>query len=331
MKLTNLLLLLVVFTSCTNKNNDQKKIQTNNEVEQDTIEIFNEKIETIEVQEQKLVFKKDTLYQFPKFDIQFHDGNYKLFYTDSTPPEFLENEEYYSKTVKVSDAREGSTNKIISFFLSIWENGVAVRDYEQVTKNLVFFDEETYEIHELKLSEHIFGNSDVCDRPEEYKFINDSIIEVKGYEYNDERSKYSYFKLEPNKTLQKLTSNRKYDFTKFIEINDHYFKGCFIDNQIDKEYGPKSYYYVTEHLNLDELDIMYNEILAEYGFIFKSEKWNQYFSEKDWYEPLHNDVEEMICDRDKINLSIISKAKINLEENEEELLNKQKFERITAG
>ena len=330
MKLTYLPFILIVMNSCSNKNTTQ----INNLVKQDSIEILNEKIETsaeIQKPEEKLVFKKDTLYQVPKFDIQFQDGNYKLFYTDRTPPEFLENEEYYSKTVKVSDAREGSTNKIISFFLSIWENGVAVRDYDQVTKNLVFFDEETYEIHELKLSEHIFGNSDVCDRPEEYKFINDSIIEVKGYEYNDERSKYSYFKLEPNKTLQKLTSNRKYDFTKFIEINDHYFKGCFIDNPFDEYYGPKSYYYVTEHLNLDELDIMYNEILAEYGFIFKSEKWYQYFSEKDWYEPLHNDVEEMICDRDKTNLSVISKAKINLEENEEELLNKQKFERITAG
>ena len=329
MKLFHFLFLIIALSSCSNENTTQ----INNVVKQDSIEIFNEKIEAIELQEEKLVIKKDTLYQFPKFDIQFQDGNYKLFYTDSTPPEFLENDDYYSKTVKVSDAREGSTNKIISFFLSIWENGVAVRDYEQVTKNLVFFNEETNAIHELKLSEHVFGNSSVCDRPEEYKFINDSIIEVKGYEHNDgkERSKYSYFKLEPNKTLKKLNSNRKYDFTKFIEINDHYFKGCFIDNPFDEEYGPKSYYYVTEHLNLDELDIMYNEILAEYGFIFKSEKWNQYFSEKDWYEPLHNDVEEMICERDKINLSIISKAKIHLKENEEELLNKQKFERITAG
>ena len=93
MKLTYLLLILIVLNSCSNENTTQ----INNLVKQDSIEIFNEKIETsaeIQKPEEKLVFKKDTLYQFPKFDIQFQDGNYKFFYTDSTPPEFLEHEEY---------------------------------------------------------------------------------------------------------------------------------------------------------------------------------------------------------------------------------------------
>ena len=333
MKLTYLPFILIVMNSCSNENTTQ----INNLVKQDSIEILNEKIETsaeIQKSEEKLILKKDTLYQFKDFDIQFQDGNYKLFYTDSTLPEYADGIDIYEKNVDVSDAREGSTNNIITFFLSIWENGIAVRDYSQVTKKLVIFSEETNAIHELKLSEYVFGNGNICDKPEEYKFINDSIIEVKEFEY--ERPRHSYFKLDSNKTLRKLSTNRKYAFTKFVTIDDSYFKGCFIqenhqESMTDDGYYEPGYYYVTEHLGINELSIMNNEILAEYGLIFHEERWEQHFTKKEWYKPLYNDVEDIISERDKTNLSIISKAIDRLWENGEEILNKKRFEWSMAG
>ena len=76
---------------------------------------------------------------------------------------------------------------------------------------------------------------------------------------------------------------------------------------------------------------MSNEILAEYGLIFHEERWELYFSEKKWYKPLYNDVEDIINERDKTNLSIISKALDRLWKNGEEILNKKRFEWSMTG
>ncbi|NRB54327.1 MAG: YARHG domain-containing protein [Saprospiraceae bacterium] len=57
-----------------------------------------------------------------------------------------------------------------------------------------------------------------------------------------------------------------------------------------------------------QLAIMRNEIYADYGYNFSSQKWKAYFSELDWYQPKQDNqkVEQSINVLDRINIELIS-------------------------
>lgn len=61
-------------------------------------------------------------------------------------------------------------------------------------------------------------------------------------------------------------------------------------------------------LDRNELDIMRNEIFADHGYIFKTEKWQEYFKEKDWYNPRYEDVSDKLSVIEKINIENILKV-----------------------
>ncbi|MBC7451691.1 MAG: YARHG domain-containing protein, partial [Cytophagales bacterium] len=48
---------------------------------------------------------------------------------------------------------------------------------------------------------------------------------------------------------------------------------------------------MSDHVTINDLDLMRNEIYAEYGLIFTSPKWQEYFSTKEWYKPLYTNVD----------------------------------------
>lgn len=58
-------------------------------------------------------------------------------------------------------------------------------------------------------------------------------------------------------------------------------------------------------LSKSELDIMRNEIFADHGYIFKTKKWKDYFSQQEWYEPRYEDVTDKITIIEKINIEKI--------------------------
>ena len=45
---------------------------------------------------------------------------------------------------------------------------------------------------------------------------------------------------------------------------------------------------------------MRNEIFAEYGYRFKSEDWSNYFSQKSWYSPRYDDVNDQLTEIDEM-------------------------------
>lgn len=57
--------------------------------------------------------------------------------------------------------------------------------------------------------------------------------------------------------------------------------------------------------NLSELRIARNEIFAKYGYIFKSKELNEYFQQKDWYEPKFSNVDVLLTEIDKKNITLI--------------------------
>lgn len=67
--------------------------------------------------------------------------------------------------------------------------------------------------------------------------------------------------------------------------------------------------WVSEHLTIEDLDLMRNEIYAEYGLKFKTEKWHQYFSKQGWYKGEYENVDRFLSETDKKNIQLILSVK----------------------
>jgi hypothetical protein len=78
-------------------------------------------------------------------------------------------------------------------------------------------------------------------------------------------------------------------------------------NKIDTR---RKYYWISTEIaadvtlakyNKSELAEMRNEIFASHGYIFKSEKWRNYFESEDWYEAQFENVNESLSIIERIN------------------------------
>jgi hypothetical protein len=67
--------------------------------------------------------------------------------------------------------------------------------------------------------------------------------------------------------------------------------------------------YVSSHelykLTQWDLKIMRNEILARHGYIFQTKDMKEYFLKQKWYEPKYDEVDDMLSEIEKDNLSHI--------------------------
>ena len=135
--------------------------------------------------------------------------------------------------------------------------------------------------------------------------------------------------------VKKLESNRYYDNTKFISLTDGYFSGCFSKYIWDTR---DNYHHIPgdgnmlllDHLDVEDLDIMRNEIFAEYGYVFKTEKWQNYFSAKPWYLPMRDSVDHLLTETDKANIALILKIKEKILQ-DSTIVNKRKIQYAAAG
>lgn len=61
--------------------------------------------------------------------------------------------------------------------------------------------------------------------------------------------------------------------------------------------------------SMEQLDIMRNEIFADHGYIFKSEKWIEYFKNEKWYVPRYENVDNQLSLIEKENVKRILSIK----------------------
>lgn len=61
----------------------------------------------------------------------------------------------------------------------------------------------------------------------------------------------------------------------------------------------------VEDKSLEQLRIMRNEIFARHGYIFKSEDLQEYFSQKEWYEGKHENVNDLLTSIDSANIQLL--------------------------
>jgi hypothetical protein len=115
---------------------------------------------------------------------------------------------------------------------------------------------------------------------------------------------YGYFTYDGWK-MEQLSSNRRFAFTKFVEIDSSFLVGDF--DVWDFKTGQSS---KSDFVSMATLELMRNEILAEYGFIFKNQEQIDRYKYEQWYEPKtesYDEVYSKASEIDKYNLDFLNK------------------------
>lgn len=207
-------------------------------------------------------------------------------------------------TVIKFESTETLSDKLHTLITFFMESGADARGYQFSQNDLVVLDNTMEKIDRL---ENLAVNSyeqNPCGnlRPAPaYKAISKRL-----YESNDRDGNYKYYKVTTEGNVEPQLTNRKYAFTKFVKIDDGYFKNCRYENvPYESEAYESANVVVVSGISSDELDIMRNEIFAEYGFIFKSPKWIGYFEKIHWYKPEFDNVDDKLTEIDKHNIKFI--------------------------
>lgn len=211
---------------------------------------------------------------------------------------------------------------------NFYESGIGVRDgYSNEDKSLTTVDQNNKKISSIKFASSSSGYGPCGSMKNEYQFINKNLLFTKNVHFMGTVIKL--FRIEETGKITSLTSPRKYAYTKYVSINEQYFKGCFCEEIPNGDYEEGNIY-LSKHLSVEELDIMRNEIFAEYGYRFKNEKWQKYFGQFDWYTPQYDNVDEQLSEIDKANIKVILKAKKKIEQ-DASIIGKHKIVFVAAG
>lgn len=247
---------------------------------------------------------------------------------------YIENESFaeavIENTLKVDKVAESYTNhSIISDF---YEYGAEVRDYSINQKYITVTDKNNNVLNsQLLYSE----NERFLDCKESgYRFINYNLIEAfiptsSELPFYKSYLGYHYFSIDSLGKIKELKDDRVFDFTKYVKIDETYFKGCYstnitndeLDSLIEnQELGEDFPYYeagswIYTYINIEALDIMRNEIFASHGYKFTSTKWQKYFSNKPWYVPKFENVDDKLSDIERHNIKTILEIKRKILEN----------------
>jgi hypothetical protein len=144
----------------------------------------------------------------------------------------------------------------------------------------------------------------------------------------DEMTVFKYYEINSQGDIRPLDSDRIFDCTKYVKMDESYFEGC--QATVD-ELSP-SMRILQDYLTIDDLDLMRNEIFAEYGLRFKTDKWRNYFSAQPWYRPRYDDVNDKLTEIDKHNIQLILKMRAQMEKDPNRYQRTTKrVEKIIAG
>lgn len=202
-------------------------------------------------------------------------------------------------------------NNLVLLIVDFKEYGLDARGYHYQASKYIIADTDFNTRSETEFS---VGENYGEMGSNEVRFVNDSILEYRTRLYQgssdfDYYVGYKYYQLDSSGTLAEVECNRSYAFTKYVEINEAYFAGGY------KFLSEESYMYNAlsyPYLSVEALDIMRNEIFADYGYIFKDEEWANYFAQMSWYNPQYEDVSAMLSETDRYNINQILKFKAAL-------------------
>jgi len=162
-------------------------------------------------------------------------------------------------------------------------------------------------------------NLDDCLKYFTLKIINDTLFRIKNYNDGKGNFDYNYYKITDSGFV-KIKTHRKFPFTKYEKLDSSYFYGYFVIGDTVLPITEAPAYVVSFHLSMEDLDIMRNEIYADYGYKFKTKKWKTYFSKIPWYKPLYDDVNDKLSDLEQYNIQVILKERNKIKDDEQKYL-----------
>lgn len=124
---------------------------------------------------------------------------------------------------------------------------------------------------------------------------NEKLLEIQRYQYQ-----------VYDETRHLINGQIQYDYyqitdEQFYKIDQNFSHGRF--------YPMGSYRLLrTEEIanaSKSSLDIMRNEIFADHGLIFESDKWNVYFEKQEWYDARYKDVNQSLTELERENIKRI--------------------------
>ena len=237
-----------------------------------------------------------------------------------------------------TEAVISNSDNLTSFIYSFYYEGISGRGYKDESNKVVVYNNEKRLFSSDLLDFKYQGYDNIC-HPRGYKFINDTVIEILQGIRTDTTMKsrydfenvYSYKRITKDGSITDMHCNRYYSFTKYFEIQSSYFEGCYALHMNEEESTDSSNTWITDHLSIDDLDLMVNEIYADHGFKFKTEKWKKYFSRFAWYHPEFENIEDKLTATDRKNILLITNEKTKMKGRENEFTKKRKILYMAAG
>jgi len=147
----------------------------------------------------------------------------------------------------------------------------------------------------LKKSKNIGTNNTVVKLKDSCKinYYNDKLLEV---------IKWLIIKNDNKEMIRKIEYN-------YYTIDKNGFASFFPEYSLGRKFPVISTKIMNskelELYTLEQLELMKNEIFAEYGYIFTEIKWKQYFNKQKWYNPVTNNIDDLLTDIEKINIERI--------------------------
>jgi hypothetical protein len=160
-----------------------------------------------------------------------------------------------------------------------------------------------------------------------FKFVNDSLVEVKNYLYEQQdeefnsfmpytyRTKYEYYSIEKSGKIT-LVGNGNYPMISATDLSRNHFKGSFYrylrQDEIEQmeleepEWDPIRYR-ITDHMSVEDMEFMINELYASKGMKFTDPALHNYFSQFSWYKPKYKNVDSKLTDLEKRNVAMIKR------------------------
>ncbi|NQX81571.1 MAG: YARHG domain-containing protein [Flavobacteriaceae bacterium] len=144
------------------------------------------------------------------------------------------------------------------------------------------------------------------------KYLNYTNVKIEGSKFFSDQSNGEFVTYNNQKCL-KLENPP----TIIVQKEGEYELGIFGDDNLSKYYSGKFIYTIfnvvnddyLKSLTIEDLQIMRNEIFARYNYIFKSGgKMNTYFKGQDWYIGVNKNVDQLLTDIEKYNITYIKKA-----------------------
>ncbi|QNR25131.1 YARHG domain-containing protein [Croceimicrobium hydrocarbonivorans] len=167
------------------------------------------------------------------------------------------------------------------------------------SSKLRIFDYEGNVLGKLKDFEHFFA--DCSDQNEKYcEYISDSIlIVVDKVKAQKDCDTDSLVKLEISIETYRIKNNGeviKLDRKQIDTRREYFFTSIKLLSDSDLKDKSKI-----------DLATMRNEIYAAHGYIFKTDKWRNYFKTQSWYAPRFDNVNNDLTLIEKENIKLIQK------------------------